>query len=494
MSTLLKTIFVFALFQIAVFSLQAPVMAQDVEIKIIVESGSTILKVEGEFRQRKFENNKYWRFVDSYADVKHIAARVKDLRLFDSFGSSVKFRKLANNEYVAVGSVRKFSYKIDAGVLADINSTAHVSWLSESVGLLMLNDLLPVSVSVKRKVKIRFLLPTGWRISTRERKLDSITFSVGDMGNAIFLVGKDWREETIRVGSTEMKVFVAGAHQFEDADAGKIARSILREYKRVLGGIPFARSRVFLVPFPRKVGFGRWRAETRGTNIAILSSPMAFKSQVIQRLHEQMRHEIFHLWIPKSLNLRGDYAWFYEGFAIYQALKTGVWLGQIRFEDFLGTIGQAYNLSNRSGRKFSLIDTSKRRWNGSNSAVYAKGLLVAFLVDISMLRKSRGKKDISSLFRAIYRKHNKKMPEREANESILNVLRKNGATKRIAEGYIEGSEKIDLSYALMSIGAENIGSLSVPRLQIKVKLTRREKALLKKLGYNRWRKYLRYQR
>ena len=491
MSTLLKTIFTFALLQITVFSFGGIATAQDVEIKITVKSDSTILEIEGEFQQRKVKNRKNWSFVDSYADVKDVAARVKDLRLFDSSGSIVQFKKLRNEDYLAAKAVRKFFYKIDAAVLNDINSTAHVSWLSDSTGLLMLNDLLPAFENNKQKVKIRFVLPKEWRISTNEKRIDAKTFSIGDVGNAIFLVGKGWREEVLKVGATEMKVVVSGGRQFQDAEVSKMVKTILREYRGIFDGITFTRSQVFLLPFPRKTGFGRWRAETRGTNITILSSPMAFKSQAIQRLHEQLRHEIFHLWIPKSLNLRGDYAWFYEGFGVYQALKTGVWLGQIRFEDFLGTIGQAYNLSNRSERKFSLIETSKLRWNGSNSSVYAKGLLIAFLTDVAMLKKSRGKKDITDLFRTIYRKHNKSMPVREANDSILNVLRRNSAIKLIVEKHIEGSEKIDLSSSFTSIGVKNVGSLSVARLQVKVKLTRREKALLKKLGYNRWRKYLR---
>ncbi len=270
-----------------------------------------------------------------------------------------------------------------------------------------------------------------------------------------------------------------------------MAQSILSEYDKLFGEIPFEKTQIYLIRFPKEIEFGRWRAETRGGNTVILSSSLPFKNQAVQRLHEQLRHELFHLWIPNSLNLSGDYAWFYEGFAVYQALKTGVWLGQIRFEDFLNTISEAYNIVNRVEQKYSLIEVSKSRWQGASASVYSKGLLVAFLCDVAILEKSKGKRDLENIFLEVYQKNNNSNIKKDANESILQVLNSFDELNFIVEKHIKGTEKIDLANYLTSIGIENVGTNSDAKFKLKGKLRGREKAVLEKLGYNRWREILR---
>src|SRR5207245_2243287 len=118
-----------------------------------------------------------------------------------------------------------------------------------------------------------------------------------------------------------------------------------------------------ILKFPRTSGPGSWEADTRGSSVTIISSDTPFKSQSLQQLHEQLRHEIFHLWIPNGVNLSGNYDWFYEGFALYQALKSGITMNRIRFEDFLDTISRAYNIDNAAEHKLSLVEASRNRWN-----------------------------------------------------------------------------------------------------------------------------------
>jgi hypothetical protein len=121
---------------------------------------------------------------------------------------------------------------------------------------------------------------------------------------------------------------------------------------------------VNVLKFPQQVGFGQWQAETRGRNITIISSDMAFRTQSLQRLHEQLRHEMFHLWIPNGVNLEGNYDWFYEGFALYASLKMAVAMNRIRFGDFLDTLSRAQAIDARQSNRLSLIDASHERWSG----------------------------------------------------------------------------------------------------------------------------------
>jgi predicted metalloprotease with PDZ domain len=152
---------------------------------------------------------------------------------------------------------------------------------------------------------------------------------------------------------------VSGEWQFSDAEAIKIADEIFKEYRELLGDAPVEKTQIFLMRFPKEIKFGRWAAETRGANLIVFSGDMPFKTQSLQRLHEQLRHELFHLWMPNNLALTGNYDWFYEGFTVYQALRTGISMNQIRFEDFLDTLAQAYNLDNLPGERKSLVESSR---------------------------------------------------------------------------------------------------------------------------------------
>ena len=215
---------------------------------------------------------------------------------------------------------------------------------------------------------------------------------------------------------------------------------------------------------------------------------MPFKTLSLQRLHEQLRHELFHLWIPNNLALTGNYDWFYEGFTVYKALKTGVQTNQIRFEDFLDTLSQAYKIDDFQTPSISLIEASKNRWNGANSQVYSRGMLVAFLCDVALLRQSKGKHSIDDIFREIYGKYRIPNELQDGNTAILSVLGNYTELRTIVENYIKGVSKIDWTSDLESIGIEMSKTDFSINLNVKSKLDKRQKDLLNKLGYNNWRK------
>ena len=217
---------------------------------------------------------------------------------------------------------------------------------------------------------------------------------------------------------------------------------------------------------------------------------MPFKTLSLQRLHEQLRHEIFHLWIPNNLALTGNYDWFYEGFTVYKALKTGVETNQIRFEDFLDTLSQAYNANNFQAPQMSLVAASRNRASGANSRVYSRGMLVAFLCDLALLRESGGKRSVNELFQKLLEKHHLPNQPQDGNTAVLNILKSRAELGAIVQKYIEGTDKINWQTDLESAGIEMSDDGFNTKLSVKTKLSRRQKDLLDELGYNNWRKIL----
>lgn len=486
-----KLIFLAALVYAFIAQTTSKTSAQTIEVKMQI-AAPNIIDVKGAYLDAKsLQNEKNFSFTNFQAGVEKAGERISDVNLLDSSKNKIEYKKLIAGEYLAEKHFVFWNYKMQAEVSTNFSMMARASWLSAEQGILMLADLLPQLAAKNNaaiSAKIYFELPANWKIASSEKKIGENAFEVTDIEKAVFYVGKNWREKEIAIGDNKLNYIIAGERQFSDAEAFQMASEIFGFYEKLFGAAPNKNASIYLGKFPESAKFGRWEAETRGANITILSADMAFKTQSLQRLHEQLRHEIFHLWMPNDLNLSGNYDWFYEGFAVYQALKAGVAVNRLRFEDYLDTLARAHSIDSLQSQKISLIEASKKRWNGANTQVYARGMLVAFLCDAAILRASKGKNSLSDIFRIIYQKHRMPNERQEGNTAILNVLQAREELRPIIEKYIKGTENIVWQTDLEAVGIESAEENFQTKLKVKAKPNKRQKDLLDKLGYNNWRK------
>ena len=309
------------------------ILAQDLEANIKINPATpNTAQVSGKMSKPRKAN---WFFIKTVVNADNLGARISDLQLFDEQNRAVIVKKFTDGEYLADSEATYFQYRINLESLPNAATKAHVSWISDEQGILMLDDLLPQSEAFNRKVsaKIKIEMPDDWKIFSIEKNVFENVFDVESIGKAVFAIGKGWRETK----TANLNLLIADRWQFTDAEAAQMADAVYEEYKKMFGETPNGKTQIFLKHLPKEFRFGRWKAETRGRTLTILSADEPFKSQSTQLLHEQLRHELFHLWIPNNLDLTGNYDWFYEGFTVYQALRTGLQMNQIRFEDFLAT-------------------------------------------------------------------------------------------------------------------------------------------------------------
>jgi predicted metalloprotease with PDZ domain len=207
-----------------------------------------------------------------------------------------------------------------------------------------------------------------------------------------------------------------------------------------------------LVPFPGEVGPEHWTAETRGNTVVLLLGRRGGRKQIRSSLGIALAHEIFHLWVPNSLKLNGDYDWFFEGFTIYQALRMDLRLHLISFSDYLDTIARVYDsyLSSPDRENLSLIQASERRWTTSSSLVYDKAMLVAFLYDLQLRRNTVCKASFDDLYRQLFQRVTAR--QADANETIIGLLNEQLRQQSFAREYIEGVGVINLESALSPYG------------------------------------------
>jgi predicted metalloprotease with PDZ domain len=474
------------LFLISLYAAHAQAQGTDVRVEVLSTSPARV-RVEGERRPAA----KTWAFRNSYAGMIGIGERVENFALTNAQGEKISVRKSAPGEYEASADASRFSYEMKLEAPLFTTDSAYISWLTPERGFLMLGDLLPRRAgegSAQPPVTIRFKLPADWAAFSNEMRAADGQFTVTDQDAARFFVGKDLRERRARAGSIDFSLVAAGDWAFTDEEVGEAAQNILKEHERTMGGPP-AQTRVMLMlsPYPKSMGAERWSAETRGSNVVLLSGKHPSKIAGLSILSTPLTHELFHLWVPNALSLDGNYDWFYEGFTLYQAMRAAQRLGLLTFQDYLNAIGRANDiyLSATDRDKWSLIEASERRWTGATQLVYNKGLLAAFLYDLNLRELSRGKRSLDNVYRELFRLYGHSGIRKDGNSAIVTALGGAGGEMRdYVRRYIESPATIDLKSALSSYGLQLLPGGVRTHVQVSDSLSREQRDLLRQLGYN----------
>jgi hypothetical protein len=466
---------------------------QEIEVTIGIDFETpAVASIQGRrTNQSKTSNRRNLSFLKTVPGAEDLTSRISGLALLDSAGREVTFRKLQDGEYLSDTEFEGWTYEVDLTPTGNRNAAAHSSWFAAGTGILMLADLLPLfdrktsaGVTFKTPPRLDHYPTPIWSSETRKGDIFEISaiedavFYVGSWENG-FLLDKPW---------PAAELLISGTWNFDANDMSPIAKEIHDHYSRLLGSNVAGKPFIAIAKFPVQTKPGEWQAETRGRNVTIISSDMPFKTQSLQRLHEQLRHELFHLWIPNGVNLTGKYDWFYEGFALYESLKLAVELNRIRFDDFLDTLSRAHTIDSAGSHRTSLIQMSSNRFSGANTQVYARGMLVAFLCDLALLEQSKGKRSVENILQELFSKHRKPAAAADGNSAVIALLKSNPNVVSIVEKYIEGAERLEFSSQLNNAGLEDGDAGPLTNLRVKEKLNGRQKALLDKLGYNNWRK------
>lgn len=431
-----------------------------------------------------------WSFRKTHGGLMGLGERITRLVLTDRNGKSVNVRKLGPGEYKAEAQATRFHYEVELDPATRSAEAAYVSWLTSDRGLLLPGDLLPSFAPETNKagqaVRLSFELPEPWLIASVETRISSTQFEISEPDRAVFFLSKDLRQARERVGRMEFTLCSSGEWAFSADELMTLARRIVESYTNSVGAVPAERAMLILSPFPGTEGAGRWSAETRGSTVLLLSGRQPGRTAALVQLSMPLTHELFHLWVPNGLALEGDYDWFYEGFTIYQAMRTAQQLNLLTFQDFLNAVGRAFDTYSSAAErdKLSLIEASKRRWTTSPSLIYQKAMLVALLCDLSLRTQSKGKQSLENVYRELFRRHRAGLPRAQANSAVLSVLSSFPGMKDFVRPYLETPSAVDLAAQLAPFGlrVEKVGF----RIQVlpNQSLSREQRDLLRGLGYN----------
>src|ERR1041384_5853497 len=376
-----------------------------------------------------------WSFRTTYAGLLGLGARFEQLTLADVQGAPVELRQLAPGEYEAAQPAQGFHYEVKLDPPAFDEAAAHVSWLTTERGILMLGDLLPLPVG---RAKLRLTLPAGWQSVALAKPAADGRYEFAQAESSVIFIGRELRQQQARAGATEFTLATTGDWAFADEDAARLVQDILREHERATGTSAQPVALVLIAPFPRQVRPQEWSAETRGATVVLLTGREPGKPAALAPVSQPLAHELFHLWVPNGLTLAGDYAWFFEGFTLYQAERAGVRLGLLSFQNYLDNMALAFDQSNRTneGTGLSLLAASQRRWCDTDAVVYRKGMLVAYLYDLMLREQTKGKRSLDDVYRALFIRGGT-ATKADANTIVCELLTRTAGDPSFVERYIK---------------------------------------------------------
>jgi predicted metalloprotease with PDZ domain len=422
-------------------------------------------------------------FRNAYAGVLGLGERIEILEGIKSDGGRVRVQKLAPGEFQSTEDFSRVTYEVNLAIPLRSADLSHVSSLNSEQGILMLADLLPQYTRNPSAV-ISVDTPSGWTVASNVSSHGS-EFSSDDPETTIFLLSPSVHETRQRIGKTDFSVIMTGTWPLSEGEAAKITAKILDEYSRATGFQLKRNAVLMLVPYSGETGPSSWSAETRGNVVVLLLGRNAKRKSVLSRLGIVLSHELFHLWVPNSLKLAGAYDWFFEGFTLYQALRMDLRLGLISFDDYLETIANVYDsYQSPSDRDhLSLIEASERRWTGSGSLVYEKGMLVAFLFDLALNRAADCRVSFDDVYAELFQRA--ATGQGSANEIIIELLTERAQLKSFAKDYIESTENIDLDAVLSTSGFQVLREGLRTKLVVSRNLSKSQRSLLGCIGFRK---------
>ena len=460
------------------------VEAQALRVRITVTSVALArIRIDAEFPTA----TDVFSFRNTYAGVLGLGERMEMLEAIKANGETIAVQKLAPGEFQTPEKVARFKYEVNVTEPSRPAQMSHVSWLNREQGLLMLADLLPVPTKDSASFTSALVtvdVPGGWTVASNVKREGS-QFLTDEPESTVFLLGPAVHEKSQQLGANSLSIITSGKWPFSENDAMKIARQIIGEYSRVTRFDLKRNAVLMLVPFPGEAGPESWSAETRGNDVVLLLGRKASGNRVLSQLGIVLSHELFHLWVPNSLKLVGDYDWFFEGFTLYQALRMDLRLGLISFDNYLETIARVYDsyLSSVDHDRLSLIEASERRWTSPSSLVYDKGMLVAFLYDLSLRSLTECQTSLEDVYGELFRLS--LTGQGNANEIIIKLLSERHGLESFAKDYVETAGKIDLDSEVWAYGIRAQRGGSGTRLVPGRDLNKAQRKLLGCLGYRR---------
>ncbi len=276
---------------------------------------------------------------------------------------------------------------------------------------------------------LRFDLPAGWRVSTALPRVGAV-FRAADYDELVdspFECGTH-RSFAFRALGVPHELAIWGEGNEDPARLVRDLKAIIKETGRLFGGLPYDRY-LFLV----HLAPGARGGLEHGASQSVGLEPFSFRPGSSYR--ESLRlfaHELFHAWNVKRIRPGAlgpfDYTkevytrdlWAMEGITSYYEGLLPVRAGLTEAEHLFEELGKRLKAHRETpgARVQSAEDASFDAWirhyrpdeNSPNVAesYYRRGCLVAWALDLTIRRATRGRRSLDAVMRRLWRRYGAK--------------------------------------------------------------------------------------
>jgi predicted metalloprotease with PDZ domain len=332
----------------------------------------------------------------------------------------------------------------------------------------------------QRPVRVKFLLPDGWKLATM---LDDgprdgeFAADYDRLVDSPAEAGEFQQYDYVQKGAAYRIVVDGEKDLYSPAQIIGALKRITATETDLMQDVPFKRY-TFMFFFPPNGSGGMEHAN--GTAISIPPSEMRTG---LESLEETSAHEFFHLWNVKRIRPQGlepiDYIhgndtsdlWFSEGVTSMYAEVVLLRSGLIHKTKFYAHLAQAINeLRSRPARKFeSASESGREAWLEKYAdysrpersiSYYNKGELLGYLLDLGIRHASDDLHSLDDVMRALntnFAKRGRFFTDADLERIISNLAPQFDVAK-FFQSYVEGKSDLDyskyLSYAGLQLKTE----------------------------------------
>lgn len=413
--------------------------------------------------------------------IRDFARHVQDFEATDARGRALAWERVDKQTWrIDAGSARRVRvrYRVYANDLS-----VQTSHLDATHGFANGTNLFLYIVGEKeRPAKLVVKPPRGWHVDCALPEDGRNAFAASDydaLVDAPLEIGTHRRLDfTVRGKKHRIALYGRGN---EDAERiRKDLRRIVEEEAAIFGELPYERY-VFIIHLTEKPRGG---LEHRGSNVSAVDRWTFQPGKKYENFLSLEAHEFFHTWNVKRIRpaVLGpfDYArevhttllWAMEGITSYYDHLVLVRAGLMSEERYREYVGETItDLRKQPGRfKLSLAESSKLAWvklykrdeNWVNTGVsyYHKGELIGLVLDLAIRERTKGKRSLDDVMRALYRKYpadGPGIPERLGGEGVdgwrETLEEVTGLSWRAwFRRHIEGTAEVDFERALRAVG------------------------------------------
>lgn len=335
-----------------------------------------------------------------------------------------------------------------------------------------------------RPVRVRFLLPEGWKLATvlenGKTPGEYVAANYDRLADSPAEAG-EFEEYDYAQKGADFRVIVDGAPSlYSPSSLLAVLQKITATETSLMQDVPFHRY-TFFYYFPQSGGGGGME-HRNGAAIAI---PAADMREGLYSLEAISAHEFFHLWNVKRIRPKGlepiDYVhgndtsdlWFSEGvtsaYAELVLLRAGL-IGRKSFYEHLAS--QIAELKARPARHFQSVEESGREaWLEKypdyfrperSISYYNKGELLGYWLDLAIRHASGNRHSLDTVMRWLNRNFAKRgrFFDDADLETIITKLAPGFDCQAFFRVYVDGTRDLNdgtyLGYAGLRLGSEQV--------------------------------------